>query len=663
VLKSTTPGEISTTLGQSATDFLGTNKHDGQVGQAAVNAGVASGASSFFHGGIEYRGRGYTNRTLGDPRPQTFAEQSGGITHTNETGPVNHRQGDAATSDYLAFVNTGYQLAGGNGAPQLYAFGGFGHREAEAAGFFRRSQDARTVRALWPNGFLPLIHSTVIDGSGTIGVKGEASGFRYDLSSVYGRNTFDFDVLHSNNVSLGNASPTDFYAGQLGFDQWTTNLDLYREVRVMDALPLRIGFGGEFRRDGYQIKAGELASWETGTAFVLDANGNPTTTRGAPGAQVFPGFKPANQPGGNTIDASRHNTALYADVETDLTRQLLLTVAARYEDYSDFGSTTNGRAAARFTIVPQVVLRGSLGTGFRAPSLGQSYFSSTATNFISGVPNDILTLPVESQDAKALGAQSLRPEKSHNYSAGVALEPLPTLGVTVDYYQIVMSDRIVLSGNFIGSAIQNYFLAQGRFVNGARYFTNAINTKTGGVDVVANYGYNLGTAGALKFTAGYNRTQSKVTHIKPTPALLGNQGETLFDRVERARIEEGQPRSNVLASVMYDVKRWSFTVRGQRFGAVTSRNPLSSNPATQVRDQTFGAKVITDVSGSYRVLDRLTITIGSDNVFDVYPDRNNQIGNNTTFGGNSNFGIFPYNQISPFGFNGRFVYGRLAYSL
>jgi iron complex outermembrane receptor protein len=363
------------------------------------------------------------------------------------------------------------------------------------------------------------------------------------------------------------------------------------------------------------------------------------------------------------VDASRHNVSAYADVESDITSQLLVDVAVRYEDFSDFGSTTNGRAAARFTVIPQVVLRGSLGTGFRAPSLGQEYFSSTATNFVNGVPNDILTLPVESQDAKALGASSLRPEKSHNYSAGVALQPLPTLGLTIDYYQILISDRIVLSGNFIGPAIQTYFASQGRAVNGARYFTNAVDTKTGGVDVVANYGYDLGSAGALKFTAGYNRTQSKVIHIAPTPAALGNQGETLFDRVEKARIEEGQPRSNVLASIMYDIDKLGFTVRGQRFGAVWSRNSISSNPATQVRDQNFGAKIITDVSASYRLLDRLSLTVGSDNVFDVYPDENNQLGNSTSFSGNSNFGIFPYNQVSPFGFNGRFVYGRVSYGL
>ena len=649
VLKTTAPGEISSTLGQ-------TSEGDGAVAQGAVNAGLSTPRGSYFHAGAEYRGRGWTNRSLGDPRPQSFAEVTAGTIRDNLSGPVNHRQGDAATTDYVGFFSGGYNFVTGG---ELYGFGGLGHRGGQAAGFFRRAQDDRTVRSLWPNGFLPIIQSTILDGSLGAGLRGARNGVRYDLSTVYGRNTFDFDVLHSNNVSMGDASPTDFYAGQLGFDQSTTNLDLFREFRLTERMPLRVGVGGEYRRDGYKIEEGDEASYLNGGQRILDANGNPTTRPGAVGSQVFPGFTPQN-----ATDVSRGNTSAYVDLESDVTQALLINAAARYENYSDFGSTTNGKLAARYTIIPQVVLRGALGTGFRAPSLGQSYFQSTATNFISGVPKDVLTLPVEGADARALGATSLRPEKSRNYSLGVALEPLPTLGLTVDYYQITISDRIVLSENFVGPQIENYFLAQGRTVSGARFFTNAIDTKTGGVDVVANYGFNFGPRGAMKLTAGYNRTDTHVTHVDNTPSQLQGQQEVLFGRVERARIEEGQPRSNLLASLNYDVRRLGVSVRGQRFGAVTVRNPISSNPATQVQDQTFGAKTITDVSVSYRFLDRLTLTAGSDNVFDVYPDKNNQTGSvSANFSGNANFGIFPYNQVSPFGFNGRFVYGRFAYQL
>jgi iron complex outermembrane recepter protein len=657
VLKTTGPGEISSTLGQ-------TSEGDGAVAQGAVDGGMSSPRGSYFHAGAEYRGRGWTNRSLGDPRPQSFAEASAGTIRDNATGPVNHRQGDAATTDYVGFFSGGYNFQSGG---EAYAFGGLGHRRGQAAGFFRRAQDDRTVRALWPNGFLPIIQSTILDGSLGLGLRGARNGVRYDLSTVYGRNTFDFDVLHSNNVSMGNASPTDFYAGQLGFDQSTTNLDLFREFRLTETMPLRVGVGGEYRRDGYKIKAGDEASYLNGGQTILDASGNPTTRPGAVGSQVFPGFTPQN-----ATNVSRGNTSAYVDLETDITESLLLNAAGRYENYSDFGSTTNGKLAARYTIIPQVVLRGALGTGFRAPSLGQSYFQSTATNFIGGVPKDVLTLPVEGADARALGATSLRPEKSRNYSLGVALAPLPTLGLTVDYYQITIDDRIVLSENFVGPQIENYFLAQSRTVSGARFFTNAIDTKTGGLDVVGNYGLNFGARGAMKVTAGYNRNQTRVTHVDATPSQLQGQQEVLFGRVERARIEEGQPRSNVLASVNYDVGGIGFNVRAQRFGSVTVRNPISANVNTQVRDQTFSAKTITDVSLSYRFLDRLTVTAGADNVFDVYPDRNNQLGNpdptpntlgNQNFAGNSNFGIFPYNQFSPFGFNGRFVYGRFAYQL
>ena len=177
-------------------------------------------------------------------------------------------------------------------------------------------------------------------------------------------------------------------------------------------------------------------------------------------------------------------------------------------------------------------------------------------------------------------------------------------------------------------------------------------------------GLDLAPRGLLRLTAGYNNNRTRVLSVIPTPPQLGNRGEALFGRVERGRIEVGQPRDNVLLSAVYDLRRLGITLRTQRFGEVTSLNPINTNPANQVADQTFSAKWITDVSASYRFLNRLSIAVGADNVLDVYPDQNSQVGDpRRNFSGNANFGIFPYNGISPFGFNGRFVYTRVAVGL
>ena len=655
VLKSSAQGTASATVGQTSTTYgaygVERDADDGAVVQLALDGGVASSERNYFHAGAEYRDRGWTNRTLGDPRPQSFAEASAATFRDNATGPINHRQGDAETTDLVGFFNGGWTA----GDVELYAFGGFGRREGQSAGFFRRAQDDRTVRSLWPEGFLPLIESTIYDASTYAGARGRLGTWRWDLSSGIGGNSFDFDIANSNNVSLGNASPTDFDAGTLVFRQWSNNLDLTRADEI-GGRALRTSVGAEFRLDQYRIIAGEESSYLNGGVRILDANGNPTTRIAAVGAQVFPGFTP-----GDATRQSRNNVAFYADLESDVTRRWLVTGAVRFENYSDFGSKTSGKLATRYTFAPGFVVRGAVNSGFRAPSLQQSYYSATATNFIGGVPFDVKTAPVASPVARALGSRDLKAETSLNLSGGVALEPLRNLSLTVDYYRIEIDDRIVLSENFVQSP-QLLALLQPLGAGGARYFTNAIDTQTDGVDVVANYAANLRSAGFLRLMLGYNHNRTKATQVVPNPSELGNQSETLFGRVERSRIEEGQPRDNVLGSASYDWRRLGLVVRTQRFGEVTVRNALDINTGqVPIPDQTFAAKWVSDVSASVRILPRTSITVGADNVFDVYPDPNSDAGNaRTNYAGNANFGIFPYNQFSPFGFNGRFVYGRIG---
>ncbi|MHB8838937.1 MAG: TonB-dependent receptor domain-containing protein, partial [Gemmatimonadaceae bacterium] len=552
---------------------------------------------------------------------------------------INHRLGDASTNGVTAFANFGRPWDAVNG--EIYALGGYGERRGEAAGFWRRSLDDRTVRAIAPDGFLPIIASDITDISGTVGIKGDAGKWKYDLSTVYGGNRFGFAVKNSLNTSMGAQSPTSFDAGALAFRQLTTNLDLNRDFNP--GRPVRVGVGAEFRNDAFEITAGEPNSYKDGGVKILD--GPNAGKQPAIGAQVFPGFRP-NDAGTH----SRSNVAAYADVESDITDAWLLSGAARAEHYSDFGSTTTGKLATRLKVAKGFNLRGAVSTGFRAPSLHQSFFSSTATNFINGVPFEVRTFPVNDPIARVLGAKDLKPEKSTNLSAGFAAEPTKNLSFTVDYYQITIKDRIVFSENFTGAQVNALLASKGLTgVSGGRYFTNAIDTKTHGVDIVANYGLDLGNAGAVRVTGGYNGTSNEVTRVTPTPPELSTQSEALFGRVERGRIEVGQPKNNIVTSLDWSRKSWSALLRGQRFGEVISRGTATNGSL----DNTYKPTWINDVSLSWQTPWKVKWTVGADNVLDKYPTQNIA---NTDF-----FGIFPYGGITPFGYNGRFIYTRLTY--
>ncbi|MDQ6830459.1 MAG: TonB-dependent receptor [Gemmatimonadota bacterium] len=636
ILKSNAPAELVATTGK-------TSFGDGALVDGATNLSSTIFGEGFFNLTGEYRYREATNRSRADKRQQYFTGDP-----RNANPPfdlVNHRLGDAQTKDGLLWANAGRSLSNGL---QLYGFGGLSYRAGDAAGFYRRAQDDRTVRAIYPNGFLPLIDSKIWDGSITGGVKGNVAGFAWDLSTAFGRNTFEFDINHTANVSYGAQSKTSFYAGTLGFNQWTNNLDLVQAFPVGFATPLNVAFGAEFRREGYSITAGEPQSYLDGGVKILD--GPNAGKQPAIGSQVFPGFRPTD-----AVDASRTNFAGYLDLETNPIAQLTLGAAGRIEHYSDYsGTTSTGKLSARYELIPGYAVRGTLSSGFRAPSLPQTWFSSTATNFqlIGGVltPVDSKTFPVTSPQAKILGAVPLKPEKSSNLSLGVTAEPFQNFSMSVDAYRIFITDRIALTGNFVGDSVR-LRLANGGFpgVGGARYFTNAIDTRTEGLDVVANYGFSLPDASRLRLTGGYNRNYTRITRISATPPALSAQQETLFDRGERGRIERGQPGTNLHLAANWQKSDFGLNVNAVQYGKVSV---YTASDATGASDQTFGAKWITDISGSYTFLRRYTATVGADNVFDVYPDENKPV--------LSNSGIFPYTGYSPFGYNGRYYYVRLA---
>jgi iron complex outermembrane receptor protein len=587
----------------------------------------------------EYRHRNRTNRASFDPRDQVVVGDAG----SNAVPQPNHRWGDPDTRDFMTFLNANVPL-NAQLTRFVYAFGGFSRREANSAGFYRRGLDVRNWPEIYPLGFLPEIQPTVIDGSGTAGVRGGWNGWSWDLSGEYGRNSFAFTIGNSLNVSLGPAIPpnkTVFDAGTLAQDQLVANADVSRGFRVAALSgPLNVAFGTEVRREQYEIKAGEPDSYRGG--------GVPNRANGiaAIGAQVFPGFRPSNE-----VDESRTSVAGYVDVEGDFLAWLRLGMAGRAERYSDFGNTVDGKVTVRVQPDPRFVMRGSLSTGFRAPSLGQSFFSSTATNFINVpgqglVPFESLTLPVNSPAAQVLGAQSLKPENSTHASAGVALTPVHGFDITVDYYRIAIDDRIVLSGNFTGARITDLLAPFG--ANSARFFTNAIDTRTNGIDITASYRVALG-GGDLRLHGSYNNTRTEIVGATATPPELAGFEQVLFDRIERRRIDCGQPRDSLRAGADWRRNRVGANLNMARYGEFCS---FTASPAD---DQTFSAKWLADVEGSFRLAEQLRIAVGVQNLFNVFPDRNTTV--------NSFSGIQTFPSHSPFGMNGRTVYGRLRFEL
>ncbi len=676
-----------------------TAEGDGEDYKLDAFAGTALGDKGSLFASFYLRDHGDTSRVQPDTRQQYFGNggtstisgnygSGTGLSPSNGTldpreqtvNRINHRFGDPETKDKGLWLNGEYPM---EDDMNLYFFGGNSIRHANGAGFFRRAGDDRTVRAIWPDGFLPFIDSVVEDLSGGVGIKGKAQEWNWDISTAYGTNTLDYRTSNSVNVTLGNSSPTAFYDGRLKFKQWTTNVDLTTHFNTGLPTPMNFATGFEFRTEEYAISAGEPDSYRNGGFTVIGGPNNGALA--GVGAQVFPGFKPS--------DAGAHDRdskAVYAELEQDLSDRWLVSLAGRFEDYSDFGNSSTVKLATRFELTDEFALRASVSTGFRAPHLAQQWFSSTATNFIGGVPFDILTFPVSNPAAIALGASPLDPEESTNYSFGATWNSKNGFSATVDFYSIEIKDRIVLSSNFTGAPVVALLATQGiTGIGGGRYFTNAVDTTTTGIDISGRYTWKTSDFGKFTFTAGYNHNKTEADRIKGAPANLAAITTTpLFDLTETIRLEKGQPRDNLNLSATWAMGKFSTLLRAVRYGEVSLVQSASATQAqidaltpgydVEFRPavpptvggttankqiiQTFGAKWLTDLDVTYSYNKNITVSIGANNLFDVYPDENirSKVVGGVAFNGYDNVGIFPYSGISPFGFNGTFYYTKLS---
>jgi iron complex outermembrane receptor protein len=623
-------------------------RRDGDTITFAANYGLPLGESGFVNITAEYKDRDPTNRSGPDIR-----RQYAGVGDVRETtaNRYNHRFGDGKSEDVNLFVNAGLDVGT---SFELYAFGSYGNRQANGTGFFRRPLDARNRdfanggAPFYPDGFLPQIDSDIEDIALAAGIRGETAGWNVDLSINYGTNRLDYGVSNSWNASLGGlVSPTEFEAGGLRSGQTSVNADAQRNVDFGIG-ETSIAFGGEWRNENYRIIPGEEASWVAGPFFFSNS--------AAPGAQVFPGFQPSTE-----VDASRDSFAAYVEIDNDFSDMFNVQIAGRYEHFSDFGDTLNGKIAARFEPVEGLAFRGAASTGFRAPGLAQQFFSTTSTNNVPGVGLiEIGTFPVNSPIAVALGAQPLEAEESVNLSGGVVFTMLEGLSLTVDYYNIKINDRIVLTENLQGADVVALLQAAGVVGTSARFFINGIDTRTEGLDIVASYRVPDFGAGRFTLTAGYNINDQTITD---RATFSGFNAQRLFARPESFRLTDGQPSNKLNLGLDWELAPFGASLRANRFGSVFlpigSNNDLTIAKGAAPGDVTLTPKWVVDLEARFTLMERIQLAVGANNLLDEYPDR-------LPFGvvGGFNFGqnqaFLPYSSQSPFGFSGRFLYGRVS---
>ena len=645
--KQTNETQVSVQAGQN---YAG----DGENYSASVNTGVKLGSDGFLNMSFEYRDRGATNRA----GPDSLRVSPPRVTQ---------RLGDADATDAYFWFNGGLPVGRG----ELYWFGGLSKRKGDSYGFFRSPGDNRTVPALYPNGFLPNIRTKVDDTSLAVGYKAPINdNWDWDVSVNRGRSKFGFEEADSVNVSwwyepkpgggIYAESPTKADTGTLQFDQTTLNLDFRGTLKGFNDRPLYLGTGLEYRKDEYQIRAGAPVTYTYGRTNNRAINiVGQTGDTAQPGMQGFPGFSP-----NEAVDDGRHNYAAYLDLETNLSDRFLFGAAVRYEDYSDFGNTTTGKLSARFDANEKFALRGTVSTGFRAPGVQQLFYSQRSTNLnAAGELTDTLTARQNSAVTRAFGIEPLKEETSKSGSIGFVLKPTDRFSLTMDVFRIDIDDRIIFSSNIqpesVGTNGQPCAPGNGNCpiraildpigVGQVLFFTNAIDTQTTGVDLVANHNTEFAAGSKLTLTAlvHFNKTEVKARRSQST-ILPPN---VLFDDTQVTLIEKGQPRQHHVLQGVYETGPWEFTGRANYYGPVTGEG------FTPGIKQTWSGKWLADFSVRYKLNEQISFTVGGNNIFDTYPDKWDRV-SGAPF---PELG-FKYGwETLPFGMNGGSYYIRADY--
>ncbi|MBK6483149.1 MAG: TonB-dependent receptor [Chitinophagaceae bacterium] len=497
----------------------------------------------------------------------------------------------------------------------VYAFGGYNYRKTDAYAFTRVADESRNVISIYPEGFDPIIQTEIGDITAAAGIRTKLGEWNFDFSDAYGSNKFHFFGDNTLNASLEEASPTSFDDGGTKLSQNTLTLDVSRFYKeVMSGM--NIAFGGEFRSENYQIFTGEEGSWKTygpvifsidsvfddyGTFVALDTTFRPG------GSQGFPGFRPANE-----VDETRTNVGGYVDVEIDLTDDFMIDAAIRAESYSDFGGTINGKLAARYAISNNFALRGSVSTGFRAPSLAQVYFNQTFTNVQNGQIFDAVIANNVDPITVALGIPPLKEETAVTGSLGFTAGNGKGFTATVDGYYVKIKDRIVLTGQFDNSDPIIGPTLDALNVTAAQFFTNAVNTTTIGLDVVLNYSLTLGNNDRLGFSFVSNINSMQVDEVNTTGLLEGKE-DSYFGPRDSAFLVNSAPRSKFNLGIAYSHKDFSANLHINEWAPLTF---YDFDP----KPYTYDMKFTVDLTLGYNISDNISLNVGAVNLFNTYPD-------------------------------------------
>ena len=685
ILKDSYDGALHTSVGQ-------TYESDGTRYTVRLNKGFQIGEDGVFHAAVELSHRGATNRAglfgvvnypdsesckledctdaqLTPDRKARLQQMHSGDVRVLLNDPENKerdfdrrnfRIGDAELDQFSSAFNYSNFIA--ETGIEVYAFGDFSSSQNESGGFYRGTYQLgnNPLTSMYPDGFLPLINTTVSDYSVGGGMAHEfENNLKADFAAVHGGNMFNFEITNSHNASWVNlncmsrgtcASQTSADAGTLSLDLTTVNLDFTWPLG--DALHL--AWGLEYRLDRYRIEAGEEYSY-------LDYDGLPPEGAGLPGIQVFPGFRPSNE-----VDETRNAFSLYADTEIYLSEVFLISPAVRFENYSDFGSTFNGKVATKLDLSSDFALRGSVSTGFRAPSMQQLYFNNVSTQFRACPDSDdqcafdVLTVRNDHSIAREVGIPDLDAETSVTGSLGFVYQPMTSFTLTADFYHIDVNDRIIISGQAesgdedLPVSVREILAREG--VSKAQFFMNAVDTRTQGVDMVATWDVPFELMGDLGLKLLATVSETEITDVN-LPAGLP---DALFTEQDRSIVEEWQPSYRITLSGSYGLDRFSAMAALHGYGPYTVLDGGTR--------QTYSAKYLTDLRLSYG-LGFGRLSVGANNLFNVTPDKN-EIGQSRT--GTiimpdgtvivDSPGVFTYSRRSaPFGFNGGFYY--LAYDV
>jgi len=479
-------------------------------------------------------------------------------------------------------------------------------------------------------GFQPTFETDINDWFANAGTKNDFNGWKTDLSVTAGQNTVDYTIGNTINVSLLPNSPTEFNAGGYKFGHILGNIDVSNTFG-----DLNVFAGTEARMEFFQVEAGQDESWVDG------------------GAQSFPGLQP-----GNALEADRTNIGIYAGADYDISKETLVGAALRFENFSDFGSNLSWKINARQLFSESKgVVRASLSTGFRAPSLHQVYLSNIQTLISGGTVSNQGTFNNVSPVIESLGIPKLDAEKAFNISAGLTYKLTDDFNISLDYYNIDLNNRVLFTGEigFDGddsttNAVEEILIRDS--ITSIKFFVNAMDTRTQGVDLVANYdGIDVGS-GNMGLILALNYNTTKIDAIT-APGDVGDAGYDIFNRKEQSRVTTARPNFKASLGLNYKIGAFSANLNNTYFGEVTWQHADNAD-----FDQTFGAKLITDLLLNYKASDALSLNITVKNLFNVYPDVINPYDDFVTDLG----GRFKYPwEVNQFGFNGTTLQAGLSF--